>query len=681
MKKIVKIAVLISGFSGAVFGQAFTENFDDITTLTTSGWFQQNNSAPLGSNPNWFQGNGPAMGGPFGAFNGAETAYIGCNFNSTSGTGTISNWLVTPNRIFKNGDVITFYTRKPTIGAGQTDYPDRMEVRLSTNGASTNVGVGATGTGDFTTLLLSINPSLVVGGYPQIWTQYTITLSGLPAPTSGRIAFRYFVTSGGPLGSNSDYIGLDNVVYTPYVCPTFTMTTAGALTGATAGTSYSTQLSQTGALGTPNFTITSGALPPGLNLSSSGLISGTLTATGTFNFTVTVSDASDCSGTSAYSITSICPPNPIVFAAAPTLCSNATDYSLVEGTPAGGTYSGNGIQGSIFDPSAGTSIIDYNYTDPYGCAFVSNYQITVNNAPAVSQSSFPALCSDDGLLNLSGGSPAGGVYSGTGVSGGSFDPFFGTQTIMYTYSDANGCSNSASGTVVVNIAPTVNHSTIAPLCSNDAPIQLTGGIPSGGVYSGTGVTGNTFDPAVGSQFITYSFTDANGCNDDIAVNVVVNQAPIATLILEPDFLCTYSGVQSLASAGTPAGGTYSGNGIAGLDFYPNIAGEGTHVVVYNYTDQNGCSALAADTFTVDACLGLNAESMQEIGIYPNPGTTEFFISSNQKIESLNIVDVNGRTVPFKKQMTGFTIVGAEMGVYYAIIKTDTSIQTIRFVKQ
>ncbi|MBE2235907.1 MAG: choice-of-anchor J domain-containing protein, partial [Anaerolinea sp.] len=51
-------------------------------------------------------------------------------------------------------------------------------------------------------------------GYPQSWTQYTVTLSGLPANASGRLAFRYFVTDGGPSGNNSNYIGIDTVEFT-----------------------------------------------------------------------------------------------------------------------------------------------------------------------------------------------------------------------------------------------------------------------------------------------------------------------------------------------------------------------------------------------------------------------------------------------------------------------------------
>ncbi|MBK7149288.1 MAG: choice-of-anchor J domain-containing protein [Bacteroidetes bacterium] len=63
-------------------------------------------------------------------------------------------------------------------------------------------------------MLLDINPTLTTAGYPTAWTQYNVTISGLSGPTSGRLAFRYFVTGAGPSGSNSDYIGIDDVLYT-----------------------------------------------------------------------------------------------------------------------------------------------------------------------------------------------------------------------------------------------------------------------------------------------------------------------------------------------------------------------------------------------------------------------------------------------------------------------------------
>ncbi|MEP0774761.1 MAG: immune inhibitor A, partial [Acidobacteriota bacterium] len=188
----------------------FSEGFDDITLLPGLGWYFQNNSSPLGLT-DWFQGNDSV----FPAHAGAPTAYIGANFNNTSGAGTISNWMLTPQLTLANGDTFSFWTRTATGSI----WPDRLQVRLSLAGASTNVGSGATDVGDFTTLLLDINPSLTVGGYPEVWTQYTITLSGIPPAASGRIAFRYFVENAGPSGTNSNYIGIDTVEFISAATP------------------------------------------------------------------------------------------------------------------------------------------------------------------------------------------------------------------------------------------------------------------------------------------------------------------------------------------------------------------------------------------------------------------------------------------------------------------------------
>lgn len=577
------------GINSSVLAQAFTENFDNITTLAGSGWSTFNNSTPVGSITNWFQGTSVAGGGPFDAFNGAANAYIAANYNFTSGANTINGWLITPNRTFKNGDILTFYTRKAT----GLDYPDRLEVRLSTNGASTNVGTGAA-VGDFTTLLMSVNPSLVTGVYPTTWTQYTITISGLSAPTSGRIAFRYYVTNGGPTGTNSDYIGIDNVVYTPYVCPTLTMTPAGALSGATAGTPYSTTLSQTGALGAPTFTVTAGALPPGLTLSTGGTISGTPTATGTFNFTVTVNDNSGCSTSSSYTIISVCSANPTSLNGLPTLCSNDASYALVQGLPVGGTYSGTGVTGGSFDPSLGTQVIVYDYTDPYGCSFFTSNTITVNAAPIVTLSAFSDLCSNDAPIVLTEGTPAGGSYMGTGVSAGTFDPSVGTQSIMYMYTDGNACSNMASGTLNVNIAPVVSHSSISDICENAGVSVITGGAPAGGIYSGTGISGSDFDPSVGSQTIDYAYTDGNGCSN--STSVVINVIPSVSADFTPIAdMCSNDG-PVLLTTGSPNGGVYSGTGVATDVFDPSV---GTQTISYTIGTGTACESTATIIATVN----------------------------------------------------------------------------------
>ncbi len=186
--------------------QSFTENFDDITLLPGNGWALVNASSPIGIT-GWFQGNNTV----FSAFNGATDSYIGANFNNTTGANTISNWLMSPMRTFNNGDVISFYTRTVDVPA----FPDRLRLMLSTNGVSTAPA-------DFTVTLLSVNNGLTTSGYPNSWTQFSATLSGLPpGGASGRFALKYDVTNGGPTGANSDYIGIDNVVYTAATCPSF----------------------------------------------------------------------------------------------------------------------------------------------------------------------------------------------------------------------------------------------------------------------------------------------------------------------------------------------------------------------------------------------------------------------------------------------------------------------------
>ena len=187
----------------------WSEGFESVAGLFTQGWAAQNNSSPLGTG-NWTQGN-PAV---FNAHSGPDESYALVNFSSGAGAATLSNWLIAPEMELQNGTEISFYTRSPA-----SPWEDRLQVRMSTAGDSTDVGTTATSVGDFTELLLDINPTYAAGGYPTVWTQYTITISGLSEPTTGRIAFRYFVEDGGPSGTNSDLIGVDTLEITQPVPP------------------------------------------------------------------------------------------------------------------------------------------------------------------------------------------------------------------------------------------------------------------------------------------------------------------------------------------------------------------------------------------------------------------------------------------------------------------------------
>jgi hypothetical protein len=197
----------------ASHADSFAEGFEGAS-MTALGWTTVNRSTSPSSAGVWRLGTAitdSASNPVVLPYEGAQFAVVSYTSSTSSSTSaTLSNWLLSPVITgLNNGDTFSFFTTTTPASA----YPDRLEVRLSTAGTSTNVGTTTTSVGDFTTVLLTINPSLAVGGYPESWTQYTATVSGLSAPVDGRLAFRYFVTNGGPNGANSNIIGLDNFSY------------------------------------------------------------------------------------------------------------------------------------------------------------------------------------------------------------------------------------------------------------------------------------------------------------------------------------------------------------------------------------------------------------------------------------------------------------------------------------
>jgi len=210
--RVISLGFFVSVFFvSAAFSQVsyLFEGFDAVTSGSTTpvpGWTGNNLSSPVGPS-GWSNGNLTY----FAAHQGA--GFIAANFEngSTTTLATNSNWLFSPVLNLQNGYIVKFFTRTISF---PNRFPDRLQFRLSTEGASLDVGSTATSTGVFSTLLVDINPTYTQTDYPGTWTEYTFTLAGLPnGVTPGRVAFRYFVENAGGLGSNSNYMGIDNFLY------------------------------------------------------------------------------------------------------------------------------------------------------------------------------------------------------------------------------------------------------------------------------------------------------------------------------------------------------------------------------------------------------------------------------------------------------------------------------------
>jgi len=126
----------------------------------------------------------------------------------------------------------------------------------------------------------------------------TVVISGTPT-TPGQFNFTITATDANGCPGGRPYSIV--IPFLPGGCPVITVTPA-TLPTPVVGTAYSQGVFATG--GTPpfTFTVSSGALPPGLTLNGTvGVISGTPTVAGTFSFTITATDANGCPGSRAYS--------------------------------------------------------------------------------------------------------------------------------------------------------------------------------------------------------------------------------------------------------------------------------------------------------------------------------------------------------------------------------------------
>jgi len=166
------------------YGQAsFVENFDDVTPTGTAygpyelidrGWDFRMQSSPAHN----LGFGAPFQGWPWGGSQ-AGPAHIVANYIPDGwGSARANHWAIlppVPNQIA--GDQFSVWMR-----AADDAYPARIEIRYSPGGG-VDTGSGPDGVGDFTEVLLDLNP---VPAGP--WQEFTTTVPG-----SGRLALRYTV--------------------------------------------------------------------------------------------------------------------------------------------------------------------------------------------------------------------------------------------------------------------------------------------------------------------------------------------------------------------------------------------------------------------------------------------------------------------------------------------------------
>ncbi|MES2681417.1 MAG: T9SS type A sorting domain-containing protein [Bacteroidota bacterium] len=295
-------------------------------------------------------------------------------------------------------------------------------------------------------------------------------------------------------------------------------------------------------------------------------------------------------------------------------------------------------------------VATYTVTDASTCAYTSTVNITqaiVPDPPLVIVASQNPVCTGATLtLTTSGAS----TYTwSNNTSGNSTSVTVNVNTLFSVVATTTAnCTLTGNITVSTTPLPVITFTSIpTKLCLNAQGIPLTAS-PGGGNFNGQGISFGNFFPTLagaGTQTISYTFTDPNGCT---SVNVVTTTISTPTTVIAfavtPATVCTSGPAIQLTA--TPPGGTYAGQGVVGSLLTPSLAGAGTFTVSYSFTDANNCSASKISSIIVKVCqfVGIN-ETTKSLNceLFPNPNNGSFIITTDTDLR-LNIVNELGQTI-------------------------------------
>jgi hypothetical protein len=506
----------------------------------------------------------------------------------------------------------------------------------------------------------SVNLEAVGGTQPYTWTQISGTLpSGLTLAANGAL-------SGTPAASTNaffdlrvtDAVGASAIrSYQLYIGVGVTID-ASQLPNPTVGVAYSKALSAAGGTAPYTWSVIGGALPPGLALSTSGVLSGTPTTPGVFFVTVRAADSASGANFATFTITVLpavtittASPLPngspgIAYSVTLAATGGAAPYTwavasgnlppglslstsgAITGTPtSGGTYS---FVIRATDSSTAYSLQAYTIT--IGAALVITTPATLPNANVGVQYA-QTLAASGGTAPYTwtvatGSVPPGlalstaGALTGTPTQGGSY-------SFVARVTDAMGLSNIQTFTLTVgtglaittppalpNGAPGVPYSQTLAAVGGAPPYTwlIVGGAPppgltltTAGVLSGTpSATGNyTFqvrvtDNAAANTTQTFTLNIGTGLTITTGTtlpNAVIGQPYTQTFLAvggTQPYIWTLAGGQVPPGLNLVTNGTLSGT--------PST--QGTYLFTVRVTDNGGLGNSVTQTYSLTVATGL-----------------------------------------------------------------------------
>ena len=420
------------------------------------------------------------------------------------------------------------------------------------------------------------------------------------------------------------------------------------------GVPYSQTITATGGSGSHSFAVTSGPLPVGLTLNAVGVLSGTPTAAGTFNFTITATDTSAApgpyTGAQAYTLTVGSPILQLPAGALPAATRNQT-YTADAGPATGGTgpysyavSSGTLPSGLNLNPTTGEISGTPNVLGPFNFTISATDSSTGTGAPFMVSSSRSITVADSVpvvgnviatfaygapvspvALALSGGAatsvavdtaPLHGTATVTGPTSISYQPaagYAGTDSFTYTASNASGDSAPAKVSITVNnptitvsangVLSAVAGATYSQTFSWDGGAAPYSGYQVTNLPAGVSITGNSANSVTisgtptqaGSFTLLASATDSStGTGPFITGQTFTLTVTSPTLAVTPPTLAPATAGVAYQQVVTTAGGVAPYSYVVSGALPSGVSFDGSNGTFSGTPTQAGSFALTVD---------------------------------------------------------------------------------------
>ena len=377
----------------------------------------------------------------------------------------------------------------------------------------------------------------------------------------------------------------------------------------------------------------------------------------------------------------------------------SSPFLLQGGFPEGGTYSGIGVFDTIFDPTIaglGAHVVTYSFTDTNNCTdsvhvpivilesnidptsiSANSYEICNGNSTTISLDNSNQIINGSQWVWYKGTCGTGQII---GTSNNQILVSPTTTTNYYVRAEGGLCPSSNCLGVTIDVYTLeTNLLEFNDICGEDHPsFELSGGTPSGGIYSGSGVSNAIFSPinaGIGTHNITYTYTLGPCVATDVET-IQVNESPIAINYSTETEICSEGGIMIHAHARN------------GLGFYSYEWSDGSLENPLTYAESGSYNVLVSDANECYTLLdqiqidnSLKCIEMTNTFSPNNDGINDFWNLNFPNYDNLKLIILNkwgNKIVEYSGvnnfQWDGKTLDGGDLpsGTYYYIIELSVS---------